>query len=125
VSGSSSLSPSVAGDAMSWQASRLLGRRSAATQSSIASSGRGFEPGEPGRLDVAVAGGAGAEAAAFADDAVDIVDDRATHQAPAVGHVDLDGLAVGLDIGDSSHRMRPGNIRVMLTAAPRSARSSP
>src|SRR5690606_16631154 len=56
--------------------------------------------------------------AAFADDAVDIVGDGAAHQAPAIGHVDRDGLAVGLQVSDSSHYGGPGDA-AMLTAAAR------
>src|SRR5690606_23602386 len=101
LAGEPAVGPALGGDALEH---RVLAFRG------------GFEIGESRGLDVAVAGGAGTEPAALADDAVDVVDDRATHEAPAIGHFDRDGLAVGLDVSDSSHCRGPGDPE-MLTAA--------
>src|SRR5690606_6131010 len=100
LAGEPAVGPALGGDALEH---RVLAFRG------------GFEIGESRGLDVAVAGGAGTEPAALADDAVDVVDDRATHEAPAIGHFDRDGLAVGLDVSDSSHCRGPGDPE-MLTA---------
>src|SRR5262249_28720630 len=61
-------------------------------------------PLEPGGVDMDVAGGARTGAAAFGDDARDIVADRAFHR--RLAGLDLDGMRLAgvFDIGDFGHQ---------------------
>ena len=61
----------------------------------------------PFLVDIDVAGGAGAGAAAFGDDAGHVVADRGLHDGRALLRLDLARGAVLVDVGDLDHRRSP------------------
>src|SRR3989442_1651519 len=108
-SGIRTINPAYSALISIWQLSRLLGLRSAAggrSQHLFLLLADGRQAVEECRIDVNMAGGAHARAAALRDDAVDSILDCVLHDRCAHGHVDRGGLARMRDISNIRHDVR-------------------